>query len=541
MAGRVHQSRMSRLAASRRKWGCDLGTESNSALCLSTRWWPSAGGAYSADRHNRAWNTDFDCGPPWWTAEQFQTTRRNSPVLSLFLGSDREWVAWMPEGYYDTSIAGDRRLLGWHVNKGLAAPPEFYPMSRYETQLRQPRLIDTLLRTADAVGAVSEQAPPVVAAPPTIRMIAPVPAAPGAEIAVQQPSLDLRIEIVGSPGRLVRSLVVRNGSARYPLRSFDPPLSSVEMRQEIRLQPQQNAISVVATDNQGVEQIQALPIRLNISKPAISTGPRLVIRSIGVEKFKGRDIPAIPFAALDARKLADFLVAPADTKHFREDRIDSKVLDGSGATSGEILNVFERLSAEIKERKLRAGDTVFLVIESHVLNLGPPGSLVLGALAEGNRITSETSVPAQAISDRLEEVASEGCLVLLLLDGIHEHMPGPSRSPLITEWVRGSEQRRGDRAACLQAEPQRTADSKRRICASSPGFRDGRRTRRQVREPGRSNVADSGRLSGRRCEPGEGADRTQAVRGFLSPRVSQLDRHPDLRTQSAPSENVAKR
>ncbi|HKI18404.1 MAG TPA: hypothetical protein VKA15_11010, partial [Isosphaeraceae bacterium] len=368
--------------------------------------------------------------------EQFQTTRRDSPVLSFFPGSDREWVTWMPEGYYDTSIAGDRRLLGWHVNKGLAAPTEFYPMSRYEAQLRQPRVIDTLLRTADAAGAIGALAPPVVVAPPTIRIIAPVAAPAGGEIAVQQPSLDLRIEVAGSQDRLIRSLVFRNGSVRYPPRAFDPALPRVDVSQEIKLQPEDNPISIVATDNQGVERIETLRIRLNLPKPPISTGPRLVVRSIGIEKFRGRDIPAIPFAALDARKLADFLVAPADKKHFREDRIDAQVLDGPRATSGEIFNVFERLSADIKGRKLRAGDTVFLVIESHVLNLGPQGSLVLGADAEINKNSPETSVPAQAISERLEEVASEGCLVLLLLDGIHDQMPVQLRSPVITEWVR---------------------------------------------------------------------------------------------------------
>jgi len=368
--------------------------------------------------------------------EQFQTTRRDSPVLSFFPGSDREWVAWMPEGFYDTSIAGDRRLLGWHVNKGLAAPTEFYPMSRYEAQLRQPQVIDTLLRTADAVGAIGALAPPVVVAPPTIRIVAPVAAPPGGEIAVQQPILDLRIEVAGSQDRLIRSLVFRNGSVRYPPRAFDPALPRVDVSQEIKLQPEDNPISIVATDNQGVERIETLRIRLNLPKPPMSTGPRLVVRSIGIEKFRGRDIPAIPFAALDARKLAAFLVAPADQKHFHEDRIDAQVLDGSGATSAEIYNVFERLSADIKGRKLRAGDTVFLVIESHVLNLGPRGSLVLGADAEINKNSPETSVPVQAISERLEEVASEGCLVLLLLDGIHDQMLVPLRSPVITEWVR---------------------------------------------------------------------------------------------------------
>jgi len=368
--------------------------------------------------------------------EQFQTTRRDSPVLSLFPSSDREWVAWMPEGYYDTSIAGDRRLLGWHVNKGLAAPPEFYPMSRYEAQLRQPRVIDTLLRTADAVGAIGAAAPPVVVTPPTIRIVAPVPALPGGEIAVQEPSLNLRIEAVGSRDRLVRSLIVRNGSVRYRTHTFDPAASRIEVTQEIKLQPEDNPISIVATDNQGVEGIQTVRIKLNLPRPPTSTGPRLVIRSIGIEEFRGRDIPAIRFAALDARKLADFLVAPADKKHFRDDRIDAQVLEGAGATSGEIFHVFDRLSADIKGRKLRAGDTVFLVIESHVLNLGPTGSLVLGADAEIKKTTASTSVPAQAISERLEEVVAEGCLVLLLLDGIHQRMPVPLRNPVLTEWVR---------------------------------------------------------------------------------------------------------
>ena len=178
----------------------------------------------------------------------------------------------MPEGYYDTSIAGDRRLLGWHVNKGMVAPPEFYPMSRYEAQLRQPRVIDTLLRTADAVGAIGARAPPVVAPPPTIRVVAPAVAQPGGEIAVQQPALDLRIEAIGSPDRLVRSIVVRNGSFRYPTRTFDPAVPRAEVTQEIRLRPDDNPISIVTTDNQGVEEFAALEIKVK-SSPALRGWP----------------------------------------------------------------------------------------------------------------------------------------------------------------------------------------------------------------------------------------------------------------------------
>ena len=44
------------------------------------------------------------------------TFRRDRSALNLLPGSDGEWIMWMPESFYDTSIAGDRRLLGWHLN-----------------------------------------------------------------------------------------------------------------------------------------------------------------------------------------------------------------------------------------------------------------------------------------------------------------------------------------------------------------------------------------------------------------------------------------
>ena len=65
-----------------------------------------------------------------------QTSRRDQPALSLLAAANKEWILWMPEGYYDTSIAGDSRLLGWHVNRVErrngrieVLPSGFYPMS----------------------------------------------------------------------------------------------------------------------------------------------------------------------------------------------------------------------------------------------------------------------------------------------------------------------------------------------------------------------------------------------------------------------------
>ena len=52
------------------------------------------------------------------------TSRRNGPAVSLFVAEDREWVLWMPRGFYDTSIAGDTKFLGWHMNRGTLFEPK---------------------------------------------------------------------------------------------------------------------------------------------------------------------------------------------------------------------------------------------------------------------------------------------------------------------------------------------------------------------------------------------------------------------------------
>jgi WD40 repeat protein len=474
-------------------------------------------------------------------AEQFQTTRRDSPVLSLFPSNDREWVMWMPEGYYDTSIAGDRRLLGWHVNKELPAPTEFYPMSRFEAQLRQPRIIDTLLRTANAIGAIGAAAAPVVVAPPAIRVIAPIAALPGGEIAVQQPSLNLRIEVAGSQDRLIRSLIFRNGSARYPPRTFTPAVPRVEVSQEIKLQPEENTISILATDNEGVERIGTLRVRLNVPKPPTLEGRRLVVRSIGIEKFKGPGIPAIEFAALDARKLAEFLVAPADLKHFRDDRIDVQILDGPRATSGEMFNLFDSLSGEIRKGTLRAGDTVFVVIESHVLNLGQRGSLVLGADAAINEITTDPNVPVQAISDRLEEVAADGCLVLLLLDGIHQQLPVAPKSTGITEWVRDLTKRG---VIVLLASKQEPSERLSQIGVFAQAVLDSVKVAGRAARPGSPGESTSPTLDDFQAAVVNRVRELTQRRQFADFFSPEYLNYSDIRVfepQPAPSENLVKR
>ena len=98
--------------------------------------------------------------------------------------------------------------------------------------------------------------------------------------------------------------------------------------------------------------------------------------------------------------------------------------------------MFDDLAADVRNRRLRAGDTVFLVLETHVLNLSSVNSLVLG-IDSSDRPDANSSVPSLAITERLDEVASQGCLVVLLLDGLHDLGHFPDQSPIfLHDWIR---------------------------------------------------------------------------------------------------------
>src|SRR5262249_26065700 len=117
-------------------------------------------------------------------AQPLPTTKRNNAALTLFLGADREWVAWTPQGYYETSIEGDSRFLGWHVNPPFdtVRPTVFARIGPFGGRMTRGDVLEGLWRPgAPARGAAAVppgSRPPVVAAaedqPPQI-VFAPVP------------------------------------------------------------------------------------------------------------------------------------------------------------------------------------------------------------------------------------------------------------------------------------------------------------------------------------------------------------------------------
>ena len=66
-------------------------------------------------------------------------------LLALFVhAKDRRYIAWTPKGYYAAS-PGAEDLIGWHVNRGFDAAPDFYPASTFASTFNRPDIVKAAL------------------------------------------------------------------------------------------------------------------------------------------------------------------------------------------------------------------------------------------------------------------------------------------------------------------------------------------------------------------------------------------------------------
>ncbi len=157
---------------------------------------------------------------------QTVTTKRQSPALTLFASSDPagEWVLWMPQGYYDTSIEGDGKYLGWHLNQSWLDQPKptlHFPIKQYQGKLHRKDIIDKLLVTADLDAALAALVPPDQPKPPDVvkQEQPPTPAVKVTETDGRRATIHVHVESARTKiSRRPRSELIRISSGSSPTR-----------------------------------------------------------------------------------------------------------------------------------------------------------------------------------------------------------------------------------------------------------------------------------------------------------------------------------
>jgi WD40 repeat protein len=362
------------------------------------------------------------------------TTKQNNAALTILLDTDKEWVVWTPQGYYDTSIEGDTRLLGWHTNPpyNTSRPTDFVPVITYAGTMARPDVLERLWRTGDlqlalAPVPVAAPAPVAVAAasqPPRIIFAsveggARIPAT-GAVWRVGVPKPKLSLKIVADEGAPVirdrRIVLDERLSTRPPIAA---PLASFSEDVELELTPNRPVRMVVeAISVDGTRRKESIDVvYVQPPQPPVLP-PRLFVLSIGTDKLADPQLPPVRFADKDARDLATFLgdhLISSDATLCKLE--NSRVLTGAEASTGSITGALDRLHDLVAKKQVNKGDVVAIVIAAHVLDL--KDSTVIAAADSQIGEPPRSIIQTQDLCELLGQLTDYGCRVIVFLDGVH--------------------------------------------------------------------------------------------------------------------------
>lgn len=283
-------------------------------------------------------------------------------ILALFPHRNREdWIAWIPSGYYASSLYGDN-YIGWHINRAKDATPDFYRAVQFERVLYRPDLVSAAFnnRGENKTRALAQfditQLDSI--APPRIR----VETVKVAEARRGQPILSLKFSVEQN------SLPMKD----YAIYVNNVPVTP---RDERRLNAKETRafsrqMSLALTDKVNKIRIEVFNDRaMAVAERQVSAAPAptltppvgdLYLLAIGVNHFPKLDREVdLSFAAQDAEEIAD-RVQQAGRGYYQ--RVHSQVLSDLSALKPDKAKVQEALEFI---QNARGQDTVVVFLASH--------------------------------------------------------------------------------------------------------------------------------------------------------------------------------
>jgi hypothetical protein len=298
-------------------------------------------------------------------------------IVTLFQGSDGEWVMWTPQGYYMGSPGADK-IVGWQINKGPEHAADYVGAEQLREHLNRPDIVEKAIVLASAEQAV-RQAPgtafklaDLLSRPvPRFRIVAPIAAAvqKGGRAAVK-----IAIEATPDPVRLIRVQVNGRQVAEETPAIDSGGFGAGERTLTVPLGKGSNEVRITLANAIG-ERAETLTLAHDGDGDLDRRGT-LHILAIGVNDYKGlgnscgekgKDSCDLDYAGTDARKLADAVEKRLGPSH---ERVNKRVLvnggkAGDAPTAAIITDAVERL------RQAKETDTVVLFISGHGKNDGP--------------------------------------------------------------------------------------------------------------------------------------------------------------------------
>lgn len=290
-----------------------------------------------------------------------------SEQLAYFAHANGEdWIAWVPSGYYMSSPLGDQ-YVGWHVNRGKDAAPDYYRAVQFERVLYRPDLVMSALAAtvrattrsgADATAPQFDISRLLEIAPPRLK-IAVQPSATSerqhhARIRVTAertalPMRDFTVYVNDIPVTPSGERELTADEAGAFVRDIDIPLFALD--NEIRVESFTGMSMGVA---EGF--VRAPVARATASAPVGD----LFVLAIGNNQFPNLSVQAqLEYASRDAEEFAATL-ARQSPGTFRRTHV--QVLSDTGQQRADRASIMQAVRFL---RFARAEDTVVVFLASH--------------------------------------------------------------------------------------------------------------------------------------------------------------------------------
>ncbi|MFM8330593.1 MAG: caspase family protein [Candidatus Methylumidiphilus sp.] len=302
-------------------------------------------------------------------------TKDGKELLALLAHRDGRWLAWTPDGYFDHA-ANAANLMGYHINQGPAANPQFVLSGQIHERFYRPELIGAAI-----VGGAAGKAKPLSAGtmlaqrkPPTVKLLAwcaggqctDMPDGKPSPVQVNAEEVTLRLALADQGSGIGNVVVRRNAAATRGLGR--PPVATATagggqiIEQTVALAPGDNLLSVTAFDaTQTVDAGEAIRLPIHYNAAAAPGLPDLYVVSVGINQYASRRVKPLQNAVNDAQGIAAALAK--NPRHVFGHVHVTTLTDGQ-ASLANIQQAMAQAAAEAKPK-----DLVVLFLAGHGVSL----------------------------------------------------------------------------------------------------------------------------------------------------------------------------
>ncbi len=248
--------------------------------------------------------------------------RRNcqwEPLLTVAVSKDRQWAAWSPTGFYDSSVDGDH-LFGWQSNHGVGVEPDFFTAASFRAMLERPTVIGTLLNTGDLVKALESSAVNPTGGPdnmlknylqlqPKVEILSPRQGEIGE---ANQTVIRARVQVqreqaVLNPRAFANGVVAKNPTQVGPVRGeidpADPMKRNFVFEWDAALpSDEQLKFKVMMDTNERKHGVSEIAVRRTAKVPNSST-PKIYAIAVGVSRYRDASLD-LSMASDNAKRFA---------------------------------------------------------------------------------------------------------------------------------------------------------------------------------------------------------------------------------------------